>query len=149
MPRPARHAYARRPHGDTGPRIRPDRRLAWLALVAMLLIFVGPLISQSQRLLEHERAVMPMAQAHVHSTSMAETEEHSAHGGACHHADALAACGYCLLFAHTPGLTPTLALLAATPAPSHARPLASTQLPHGETDHPAFAPRAPPLPLMS
>lgn len=115
----------------------------------MLLIFVGPLISQSQRLLEHERADMPMAQAHVHSTSMAEAEEHAAHGGVCHHADDMAACGYCLLFAHTPGLVPILALLAATPAPSHARSLASTQLPHAETAYPAFAPRAPPHALMS
>jgi len=149
LPRPARHSCARRPHGEIGWRIRPDRRLAWLALVAMLLVFVGPLISQSQRLLEHQQADMPMSHAQAHSTSMAETGEHSAHGGACHHTDVLAACGYCLLFAHTPGVMPTLASpLAATPAPSRIRPLASPQLPHAETTYPAFAPRAPPHSLM-
>lgn len=149
MPRPVRHSCARRSHGDTGPQIRPDRRLAWLALVAMLLVFVGPLISQSQRLLEHERADMPMPQAHAHSTSMAETQAPSAHDGVCHHADVLAACGYCVLFAHTPGVIPTLAPLATTPAPTRIRSLASTQMPHAETTYPAFAPRAPPHSLMS
>ncbi|WP_304524984.1 DUF2946 domain-containing protein [Halomonas sp. I5-271120] len=149
MPRPVRHSRVHRPHGDTGPRIRPDRRLAWLALVAMLLVFVGPLISQSQRLLVHEQPDMPMAQAQAQATSVTETHEPADHGGMRHHADALAACGYCVLFAHTPGLVPTLAPLATTPPPTRARPVASLPLAHSEASYPAFAPRAPPRSLMS
>lgn len=45
----------------TSPLRRPSRRLAWLALAAMLLVFVGPLISQMQRLVMIDG--MPQAQA--------------------------------------------------------------------------------------
>lgn len=127
--------------------MRRDRRLVWLALTAMLLVLVGPLISQSQRLLMQESSGMPMAQ--THSTSGVDRPEHAGHGEKAHHSDTLAACGYCELFAHTPGLVPSPALLTTPPAPAHPRPLATRPKPCPAPSYPRFAPRAPPQTLMS
>ncbi|WP_168709025.1 DUF2946 domain-containing protein [Onishia niordana] len=135
---------------DTGRLMRRYRRMAWLALAAMLLVLVGPLISQSQRLLMQAPSDMPMAhQAQAQATSGVDRPEHAHHGEKMHHSNAMAVCGYCELFAHTPGLVPAPAVLATPPAPAHPRPLATRPQPCPEPSYPRFAPRAPPQTLMS
>ncbi|WP_458527450.1 DUF2946 family protein, partial [Onishia taeanensis] len=64
-----------------GPRRRPDRRLAWLALAAMLLIFVGPLISQSQRLAMQDSSAVAKAhsQAQPHAQPQAQAQARAPH----------------------------------------------------------------------
>ncbi|WP_168012417.1 DUF2946 family protein [Halomonas salinarum] len=134
---------------DTGRLMRPGRRLAWLALAAMLLVLVGPLISQSQRLLMQESSGVPVAQPQAQATSDIDRPEHADHGEKTHHSNALVACGYCELFAHTPGLVPTPALLTTPPAPAHPRPVATRPQPCPAPSYPRFAPRAPPQTLVS
>ena len=97
---------------------------AWLSLFAMLMIFIGPLISQSMPMEHH--AGMPMSAASMSDdmgmqASMAmSADDHSAH-----HADVgdtgsvdhviWAKCGYCTLLFSCPALTQTLAVAAPIP----------------------------------
>ncbi|WP_375233528.1 DUF2946 domain-containing protein [Pseudomonas cannabina] len=93
-----------------------NRRGAWLSLFAMLMIFIGPLVSQS----------MPMDQHAGMSTSMSMSmpgDSHAHHGaehampadtGMSDHA-LWAKCGYCTLLFSCPALPHVLELVAATP----------------------------------
>ncbi|MCM2131915.1 DUF2946 domain-containing protein [Larsenimonas rhizosphaerae] len=106
---------------------------AWLGLFAMLLVFMGPLISQSQRAADHaQTAEHSMAAGH----DMSQDGETHAH---------LAACGYCLLFAHVPALS-----LPALQLPVGSRQISTPlmtacQAPRAPPFlHATFAPRAPP-----
>ena len=107
----------------------------------MLLVFVGPLISQSQRLLMQDPDGRVMSGAEAHALA--------AHDEMTHRSDALAACGYCLLFAHTPGLAPSLAPSAMAPPPTWAGALGAPPAPLAAAPYPHFSPRAPPRALMS
>ena len=97
------------------------RPLTALALFAMLLAFTGPLISQMQRLMEMPvgtMAEMPRhgdAEPHVHGQPQAVDEVHI-----LHHFD-MAACGYCELFLHAPGLELPQVLPPSAPPPSARR----------------------------
>jgi hypothetical protein len=105
----------------------------------MLLIFVGPLISQSMPMEHHTGMSMPMSQSMDMDMDMSA---HAAGHGAEHHAPAVvddgadhalwAKCGYCTLLFSCPALIQTvavIALAAARPAdlftaltqPGHAR----------------------------
>lgn len=124
---------------------RGQTYLTWLGLFAMLMVFVGPLVSQSQRMLEHGPPVARSASGHA--------SHHAQSSMAMHDADALAACGYCTLFAHVPGINPTLSL---PPSQAIARPHTTLTNTSGVLQHARyfrFSPRAPPriprLPLMS
>lgn len=69
---------------------------SWLAIFAMLMVLLGPLIGQGRALLQQARATsdycMEMQDTeHVHLPAQLD---HS-----------LEACGYCSLFFHTPGIT--------------------------------------------
>lgn len=128
------------------PPPRPDTRklrAGWLSLFAMLMIFIGPLVSQS----------MPMD----HSASMSMDmgtgmDEAAAHHGDAHHGGGDASlhvmwekCGYCSLFFHCPALPQHLSLLnSETLATGNTL---SVQPRHGHP-RPAFFPgarsRAPP-----
>jgi hypothetical protein len=98
---------------------------AWLSLFAMLMIFIGPLISQSMPM-DHHDGMSPSMQmsmsmsmpADMHmSASMDMSDvEHSAHLDTGKTADVdhviWAKCGYCTLLFSCPALTQTLAVIA-------------------------------------
>ena len=84
----------------------PKRRAAWLALLAILLIVVAPLISVS--LQKDPMSAMPGMH---HDMSMMSMDEH--HGDMPHSmpVDHAEACGYCVLLAHVPGVMLALIVL--------------------------------------
>ncbi|MGQ7246073.1 DUF2946 family protein [Halomonas sp. V046] len=148
---------------------RPSRRLAWLALTAMLLVFVGPLIGQLQRLpsaddmrrahAELDQAApygmaqaahappasappqAPSAERHRHHPQ-ADSASATALQGGSHHD--LAACGYCVLFAHVPAQAVAVRLPDSTPVASHRLPAAPALAAPASSAYPAFIARAPP-----
>lgn len=95
-----------------------SRLVAWLALVAMCLVVVMPVLSRS----------MPMPMPMHSMDAMGADAELSAHGFSEHHpptspapSSTLDKCGYCSLFCHSPMVAgdalpplPTLALPAQT-----------------------------------
>lgn len=145
---------------------RQHLHLCRMALFAMLMVFVGPLISQTQQLFETPPMATAMAHdsaghgAHSHQDTAShhgQAPQQSLHAHHAHHRPSpsgnpsaanshhdLAACGYCVLFAHVPGLAIVLTVSDAAdstplqpavqppsdgwPSPIHLRP----------------APRAPP-----
>ena len=87
---------------------------SWLSLFAMLMMFVGPLISQAMPM-DHS---MPMSMTQSMDMGMAEPGCHEA-GHPAEHGDGSAAlhinwekCGYCSLFFHCPALPQALGLVA-------------------------------------
>ncbi|SPX54530.1 Protein of uncharacterised function (DUF2946) [Klebsiella pneumoniae] len=94
----------------------PKRRAAWLALLAILLIVVAPLISVS--LQKDPMSAMPgmhhammmdsssasMAQMPGHKMAMMHSTDGATHTGHEMPLDHAEACGYCVLLAHVPGL---------------------------------------------
>jgi len=94
-----------------------DYRASWLALLAMLLLSVGPLLSQF---------TAPAAPAWL--TELACGEHASSHDNPLDHDALWAKCGYCTLLLNSPATgcaSPTLALAAAIPADRHAAPVRS------------------------
>ena len=99
-------------------------RGSWLALFAMLMIFIGPLISQSMPMEHH--AGMPMAAAQHSDMSMDHAGHGDLHAGHATAQDAAAMdhalwakCGYCTLLFGCPALPQMLSLvLAAPPKPA-------------------------------
>ncbi|WP_277961584.1 DUF2946 domain-containing protein [Pseudomonas sp. RIT-To-2] len=84
-------------HRPSAPR---PPRATWLSLFAMLMIFIGPLVSQAMPM-EHERGVameMPM--------DMPGMDMGNHHGDPALH-PLWEKCGYCSLFFHTPALPTT------------------------------------------
>lgn len=120
------------------------RPLTALALFAMLLAFTGPLISQMQRLMEMPvgtMAEMPShgdAEPHAHGQPRAVDDAHL-----LHHFD-MAACGYCELFLHVPGLALPQVLPPSTPPPATFHPPVVVVLPSTTPVYPRYASRAPP-----
>lgn len=112
---PANHA-----HCLHAPRKSPG---AWLSLFAMLMIFIGPLISQSMPMEHHTGMAMssPASGEMDMSAPMDMTAtDHGAHhamkgdaGGVDH--VIWAKCGYCTLLFSCPALTQTLAVTAPIP----------------------------------
>jgi len=96
---------------------------AWLSLFAMLMIFIGPLISQSMPM-EHHTG-MSMSGAMPASMDMSAPGQMAAGDHSDHHAQAAdpagpdhviwAKCGYCTLLFSCPALTQTLAVAAPNP----------------------------------
>ncbi|KPY66692.1 Uncharacterized protein ALO94_02751 [Pseudomonas syringae pv. spinaceae] len=91
-------------------------RGAWLSLFAMLMIFIGPLVSQSMPMDQHAGMSMSMpatmdmsADSHAHHSS-----EHAmpADTGMSDHA-LWAKCGYCTLLFSCPALPQVVELVAA------------------------------------
>ncbi|MBY5968662.1 DUF2946 domain-containing protein [Halomonas denitrificans] len=105
---------------------RFQRRVCLLAVAAMLMLFVGPLASQLQRLLEPP-AVSLHHHHHAHGGALTsdetavQTESTSLDAGHHH----LAACGYCVLFAQVPALS-MIAVTALAGAAPRAPPGPST-----------------------
>lgn len=92
-------------------------RASWLALLAMLLLSVGPLWSQLSQPAESAWLTELACGEHVGSQEL--PQDH----------DALwAKCGYCTLLLHSPATScasPLLALAATAPADRHAAPVRS------------------------
>jgi uncharacterized protein involved in copper resistance len=96
---------------------------AWLSLFAMLMIFIGPLISQSMPMEHHSGMSMPASMSADMDMSASMDMAADDHSG--HHADTGAAagvdhviwakCGYCTLLFSCPALTQTLAVAAPIP----------------------------------
>ena len=96
---------------------------AWLSLFAMLMIFIGPLISQSMPMEHHSGMSMPVSMSAGMDMSASMDMAADDHSG--HHADTGAAagvdhviwakCGYCTLLFSCPALTQTLAVAAPIP----------------------------------
>ena len=85
-------------------------KTAWLALFAMALIIVAPLISIA--LQKDPMSAMPgmhhdmstMAKAHMHHDMGTAHSEHSEDPPVMMPVDHAEACGYCVLMAHVPGV---------------------------------------------
>jgi uncharacterized protein involved in copper resistance len=96
---------------------------AWLSLFAMLMIFIGPLISQSMPMEHHSGMSMPASMSADMDMSASMDMAADDHSG--HQADTAAAagvdhviwakCGYCTLLFSCPALTQTLAVAAPIP----------------------------------
>nr|WP_264759232.1 DUF2946 domain-containing protein [Pseudomonas californiensis] len=100
-----------------------------MSLFAMLMIFIGPLVSQSMPMDQHASMPMPGSMSHPMPGSMpgsmdmpAESHAHHADNAATKPADAgmsdhalWAKCGYCTLLFSCPALSRVLVLVAATP----------------------------------
>lgn len=93
-------------------------RASWLALVAMLLLSLGPLGSQLSQSAEQPAWL----------TELACGEHAGSHDIPLDHNALWAKCGYCTLLLNSPAtgcVSPTLALAAAIPADRHAAPVRS------------------------
>ena len=117
-------------------------RGSWLSLFAMLMIFIGPLISQSMPMDHHDSMPMPM--------SMDMGMDMSAHAdheqpGADHHA-LWEKCGYCTLLFSCPALPGSVSYVTlGTPPPANALTPA-TRLGHArQSIFPGARSRAPPI----
>ena len=92
-------------------------RASWLALVAMLLLSLGPLGSQLSQ---------PAEPAWL--TELACGEHAGSHDNPLDHDALWAKCGYCTLLLNSPATgcaSPTLALTAVAPADRHSVPVRS------------------------
>jgi hypothetical protein len=134
---------------------KPTRksRGAWLSLFAMLMIFIGPLISQAMPMDQHAGMLMSAPASMATSMDMDMPSEHAA----CHEQPASvdqagadhvlwAKCGYCTLLFSCPAITQALAVVALAPP----RPAdffnAATQPGHARGSvFPNARSRAPPL----
>ncbi|QSB19758.1 DUF2946 domain-containing protein [Pseudomonas sp. 15A4] len=134
---------------------------AWLSLFAMLMIFIGPLISQSMPMEHHSGMAMPAPTSmSMHgemdmSASMDMSmdmgaDEHSSHVKAEQSAGVdhviWAKCGYCTLLFSCPALTKTVAVLAPVPPRPADFYNEATQLGHAQRNvFPNARSRAPPF----
>ncbi|CAM3220826.1 DUF2946 domain-containing protein [Pseudomonas floridensis] len=131
-----------------------EHRGTWLSLFAMLMIFIGPLISQSMPMDQHAGMSMPPAMS---MPMEASADSHHAHHGSeqatgkagdtgmSDHA-LWAKCGYCTLLFSCPALAGVPVLVAATP-PRPADFFAATTR-HGHAQRSIFPnarSRAPPI----
>ncbi|MEN5030121.1 DUF2946 domain-containing protein [Pseudomonas sp. Ps21-P2] len=128
---------------------------AWLSLFAMLMIFIGPLISQSMPMEHHSGMAMPAPTSmSMHGEMDMSIDmgagEHSSHVKAEQSAGVdhviWAKCGYCTLLFSCPALTKTVAVLA--PVPPKPADFYNESPQHGHAQRNVFPnarSRAPPL----
>lgn len=131
-------------------RNRLARHSSWLSLFAMLMIFIGPLVSQSMPM-DH-RASMPDMGMDGMAMSMDGAADchgarpvHSGHGSEPSLHALWEKCGYCSLFFHCPALPQPLSLLTTQATP--ARHTLRVQPRHGharQSVFPGARSRAPP-----
>ncbi|WP_110708835.1 DUF2946 domain-containing protein [Salinicola sp. CR57] len=122
------------------------RPLTALALFAMLMAFTGPLISQMQRLMEMPaHGGMMMATSHHAAAVDDHRMPSSARSMSADDHWHMAACGYCELFLHAPGIAPPRVTPPVTPPPSAEHPLEVIAPPSPTPVYPRYASRAPPL----
>lgn len=131
------------------PRSRAQVRGSWLSLFAMLMIFIGPLISQAMPM-DH-RMPMPMGMdmsmempGQAGEAMAPSADEH--HVPSAEHHALWEKCGYCTLLFSCPAVPQALAFIAATPPkPTGFFTVASQQGHARQTTFPNARTRAPPL----
>jgi len=123
-------------------------RGSWLSLFAMLMIFIGPLVSQSMPM-DH-RASMPAMDMGMDMAMDCHTDSH-----ASRHADTQALhviwekCGYCSLFFHCPALPQTLSPLNTEAVPGTTGLAVQPRQGHArQAIFPGARSRAPPTPRV-
>ncbi|KJK09127.1 MULTISPECIES: DUF2946 domain-containing protein [Pseudomonas] len=125
---------------------RPDSRRvrgSWLSLFAMLMIFIGPLVSQSMPM-DHRAMSTDMGM------SMAMDSSADCHSGSHHESSPSLhviweKCGYCSLFFHCPALPQALSLLNTEAAPVSGSLIVQPRQGHArQTVFPGARTRAPP-----
>jgi len=122
-------------------------RGAWLSLFAMLMIFIGPLVSQAVPMDQHAGMSMAMP------ASMDMPAEHGAHHQAAASVETAsvdhvlwAKCGYCTLLFSCPAITAALAITALAPPNPADFYNAATHTGHAQRSiFPNARSRAPPL----
>ncbi|KQB55460.1 hypothetical protein AQS70_18360 [Pseudomonas endophytica] len=120
-------------------------RGSWLSLFAMLMIFIGPLISQAVPMDHH--ASMPMPMSMDMGMDMSAHGEHAEHHApsAEHHA-LWEKCGYCTLLFSCPALPHTADISLFTAHPSNRYLKQFTRLGHAlQPIFPGARSRAPPV----
>ena len=142
----------------TAPRNRassPPRKTSgtWLSLFAMLMIFIGPLISQAMPMEQHAGMVMP-ATMDMSSHDMPAAHEGMQHGAAVDTAPVdgasmdhvlWAKCGYCTLLFSCPALPQALTIVTPSPPKPHDFVNATPQQGHARRSvFPNARSRAPP-----
>ena len=113
------------------------RRGGWISLFAMLMIFIGPLISQAMPMDHHAGMSMDMPMDHGDSHHPKAPDEHHA---------LWSKCGYCDLLYSCPALPGGVSTFTLnTPPPAHALTPA-TRLGHArQSIFPGARSRAPPI----
>jgi len=125
---------------------------SWIALFAMLMIFIGPLISQSMPMDQHASTSMPM---HIDMSMDMPGMDHSGHDAkpsaehcppqSSHHA-LWEKCGYCSLLFNCPALTGGGDFVAFNISPPITFTPRPTRLGHArQTFFPGARTRAPPI----
>lgn len=98
--------------------IRPaSPRGSWLSLFAMLMIFIGPLISQSMPM-DHRASMPPGMEMGMEMACHEGAQATSAHKASPSLHVLWEKCGYCSLFFHCPALPQTHSLLDSTVTPA-------------------------------
>lgn len=115
---PMSHPSARRPSS----RPSAQARASCISLFAVLMMFIGPLISQSMPM-DHQRSGMAMGSAMSGMDHAAHGEHHGSdadRGSGSGELHALMEkCGYCSLFFHCPALPQALGIAGATSQRPH------------------------------
>ncbi|MGH8379673.1 DUF2946 domain-containing protein [Pseudomonas sp.] len=121
---------------------RPDSRRvrgSWLSLFAMLMIFIGPLVSQSMPM-DHRAMSTDIS---MDSSADCHAENH--HGNSSSLQVIWEKCGYCSLFFHCPALPQALSLLNTGAAPASGTLIVQPRHAHArQTVFPGARTRAPP-----
>ena len=118
-------------------------RGSWLSLFAMLMIFIGPLISQAMPMDHHASMPMPMDMRVSAHSEHAEPQQPSAD----HHA-MWEKCGYCTLLFSCPALPGTVDLALFNPPEPESYLASNPRLGHARQPvFPGARSRAPPAVL--
>jgi hypothetical protein len=127
-------------------------RGSWISLFAMLMIFIGPLISQSMPMDQHASTSMNMSMDMRMDMSAMEHADHGAPAAAEHcppasgHHALWEKCGYCSLLFNCPALTGGGAFTAFDTPPANTFTTPSPRLGHArQTFFPGARTRAPPV----
>jgi hypothetical protein len=127
-------------------------RGSWISLFAMLMIFIGPLISQSMPMDQHASTSMNMSMDMSMDMSAMEHADHGAQPAAEHcppasgHHAIWEKCGYCSLLFNCPALTGGGSFTAFDTPPASTFTAPSPRLGHArQTFFPGARTRAPPV----
>jgi len=127
-------------------------RGSWIALFAMLMIFIGPLISQSMPMEQHASTSMPMSMDMSSDMPGMDHSSHNAKPSAEHcppqssHHVLWEKCGYCSLLFNCPALTGAGDVVAFNVAPQNTFTPPSPRLGHArQSFFPGARTRAPPI----
>ena len=127
-------------------------RGSWISLFAMLMIFIGPLISQSMPMDQRASALMQVSMSLSMDMPAVEYAEHGAQPDAEHcpptasHHALWEKCGYCSLLFNCPALTGGVSFAAFDALPTNTFTVPSPRLGHArQTFFPGARTRAPPI----